>query len=378
MTFLYFCLLIIIYTFLFVCLFVVVFFLLIQKVINKYIYTYFSAVIMAQSTLILVAALLISTLSYCSAENVYCVTPTATSCSSCPHNSSHCATLSEYAQEAHLYFTSNTTMVFLPGDHVLHTNITVTSVARLIMHGESSSGNIVTIVCNGSVGLSFTSMVDFKIDSLAFTSCSRRYYVTPPGIPGWYTYISVHAALLLQYTQYAELVNCSFHHNHGTALVVNNTNITLENINFVQNHVYCKGDDNLGGGGIIATNSNLTFTGNTTFLDNRAFCGPLDYGVNGGAILAYGNTVLSFNGASTFINNSGTIGGAIYISGNTVLSFNGSSNFINNEAYYYHGGAIQATNALLNFNGTSNFINNLAANYGGAIITHNTLFSLLV
>ena len=274
--------------YLFVCLFVVVFFLLIQKVINKYIYTYFSAVIMAQSTLILVAALLISTLSYCSAENVYCVTPTATSCSSCPHNSSHCATLSEYAQEAHLYFTSNTTMVFLPGDHVLHTNITVTSVARLIMHGESSSGNIVTIVCNGSVGLSFTSMVDFKIDSLAFTSCSRRYYVTPPGIPGWYTYISVHAALLLQYTQYAELVNCSFHHNHGTALVVNNTNITLENINFVQNHVYCKGDDNLGGGGIIATNSNLTFTGNTTFLDNRAFCGPLDYGVNGGAILAYG------------------------------------------------------------------------------------------
>ena len=73
---------------------------------------------------VLVAALLINTLSYCSAENVYCVTPTATSCSSCPHNN-HCATLSEYAQEAELYFTSNTTMVFLPGDHVLDTNITV-------------------------------------------------------------------------------------------------------------------------------------------------------------------------------------------------------------------------------------------------------------
>ena len=93
---------------------------------------------MARSTpsIALVVALLINTLSYCSAENVYCVTPTATSCSSCPHNSTHCATLSEYAQEAELYFTSNTTMVFLPGNHVLDRNITVANVTRLTMHGE--------------------------------------------------------------------------------------------------------------------------------------------------------------------------------------------------------------------------------------------------
>ena len=81
---------------------------------------------MCQSTTViaLVAALLIKTLSYCSAENVYCVTPTATLCSSCPHNN-HCASLSEYAQDAKPYFISDTAMVFLPGDHVLDTNITV-------------------------------------------------------------------------------------------------------------------------------------------------------------------------------------------------------------------------------------------------------------
>ena len=72
-------------------------------------------------------------------------------------------------------------------------------------------------------------------------------------------------------------------------------------MNFVQNYVYCIGDDTLGGGGIAALWSNLTFTGNTTFLENKAHCGPVDYGVSGGAILAYGNTVLSFNGASRFI-----------------------------------------------------------------------------
>ena len=120
---------------------------------------------MAQFTLSLV--LVASLLSYCSAENVYCVTPTATSCSSCPHNN-HCATLSEYAQEAELYFTSNTTMVFLPGDHVLDRNITVANVSSLTMHGESSSGNIPTVVCTGSFHLIFINMVDLKIDSLGF------------------------------------------------------------------------------------------------------------------------------------------------------------------------------------------------------------------
>ena len=115
---------------------------------------------MAQFTtfIILVATLLINTHSNCSAENVYCVTPTAMSCSSCPQNYSYCATLSEYAQQAKLYFTSNTTMVFLSGDHILHTDITVTSVVRLTMRKQSSSGSAARIVCNGSVGLSFTSM----------------------------------------------------------------------------------------------------------------------------------------------------------------------------------------------------------------------------
>ena len=114
------------------------------------------------SFIVLVAALLINIISYCSAENVYCVTSTATSCSSCSHNSINCATLSEYAQEAEMYFTSNTNMVFLPGDHFLDVNITVANVTRLKMCRESSSGNIAPVVRNGSVGFGFTNMADFK------------------------------------------------------------------------------------------------------------------------------------------------------------------------------------------------------------------------
>ena len=104
----------------------------------------------SQPFIVLVAALFISTPSYCSAENVYCVTPNATSCSSCPHNSTNCTTLSEYAQEAELYFTSNTTMVFLPGNHTLNVNITVANVSRLTMRREPTQGDRATIVCKVS------------------------------------------------------------------------------------------------------------------------------------------------------------------------------------------------------------------------------------
>ena len=134
------------------------------------------------SFIVLVATLLITTLSYCSAQNVYCVTPTGTSCSSCPHTT-HCTTLSEYAQEVELYFTSNTTMAFMPGDHVLDRNITVANVARLTMYGVSSPINIdsmATVVHNGSVGFSFTDMVDFNIYSLAFTSYNRSWSYGSP------------------------------------------------------------------------------------------------------------------------------------------------------------------------------------------------------
>ena len=167
---------------------------------------------MVQSTPFIVhaAALLLSTLSCCSAENVYCVTPTqptATSCSPCPHNSK-CATLSDYAQQAKSFFTSNTTMVFLPGDHTLDMSITVAKISSLTMHGESSSA---TVICNGPVGLSFIGIADFKIHSLTFTSCGRSF--------DKYT----KSAVLLESIEYAELVNCSFHDNLGTALLVHHT-----------------------------------------------------------------------------------------------------------------------------------------------------------
>ena len=200
-------------------------------------------------------------------------------------------------------------MVFLPGHHVLETN------------------------SNGAVGLSFTSMVDFKIDSLAFTSHKRKHTITLLSI----SQAVVHVTLFLQYT-HAEIGNCSFHNHLGTALAVNNTNITLAGRNeFKCNHMLCGNILTAAGGAIAALDSNITFIGNTTLIDNNASCSAFRMVLGGGAISASGHTVLSFNGISNFINNSvdgsgGDGGGAIFTSGHTILHFSGTSNFINNSA----------------------------------------------
>ena len=251
-------------------------------------------------------------------------------------------------------------MVFLLGDHVLVTNVTVANITRLIMHGESSSGTIATVVCKGPVGWHFTSMVDFKIQSLSFTSCNRKH--------GLFS-----ATLLLQSTQTAELVNCSFHDNLGTALAVDNTNITLSgNSEFIHNRCeLCIA------GGIVALNSsNLTFSGNTTFLENWGGAIYKPSHGNGGAVYAFQNTTLTFCGTTNFVNNSAGYGGAIYALRNTVLNFFGTTNFINNTADYGAGGAIfTSNNTAVSFSGTNNFINNSAERGGAIYLIFNTTFS---
>ena len=220
------------------------------------------------------------------------------------------------------------------------------------MRGQSSSSNRATVVCSGSVGFSFTSMVDFKIDSLAFTSCSRKSITKPT--------LALNAAIFLQSTQYAELVNCSFHDNPATALVVNNASITLAGNNFTHNRA-------IGVRSAVAVHSsNLKFTRNITLYEN------IDNKLReseGGAIFTSDNSVLNFSGINNFINNSAKGGGAIFTSDNTVVNFSGINNFINNSAE--GGGAIYIFhNNVSNFNGTNNFINNSAVNdVGGAICT---------
>jgi len=138
------------------------------------------------------------------------------------------------------------------------------------------------------------------------------------------------------------------------------------------------------GCGITARNSNMTFTGTTTFLENSPGTAVLP-----GAIWVF-ESFLHFNGTNNFIgkvnsvqSTSNTSGGsgAVYATTGSFLSFNGVSNFSNNSAHY-GGGAIYADTALVanttvSFNGMSIFINN-SAGHGGAIYTqYNVVFRFI-
>ena len=280
-------------------------------------------------------------------------------------------------------------MVFLSGDHVIDRNITVVNVPRLTMWGEFSSNNMATIVRNGSVGFSFTNMVDFKIYFLAFTSYSRSWsYGSNP---------ASNSALFLQSIQNAELVNCSFHENIGTAFAVNNTSVTLVENKFMHNQCACRSFSEMHelGCGITTLNSYLTFTGNTYFHDNTQtafhsyancagaiwasvsslhFTGTnnfIDNSANGlnsvGAIYAQADTLLSFNGTSNFAHNSADVGGVIGTVDNVAFTFNGTNVFFNNSASDSGGAIFAGSNTLFNFIGTNEFSHNSAEHYGGAI-----------
>ena len=333
--------------------------------------------------IVLLAVLQLTTFSpYCSAENEYCVTPTPNLCSSCPHNVLSCISLSEFPQQV---ASPNITMVILPGDHVLNRNITISYKSKLIMRGDVSSGSQPTITCNRLVGFLLYHIEHVHVSSLSLTLCSRIYTIPPDlrakfllGLQCAYERF----AIFLFFTQYAELVNCSFHNNTGTALLVSNSNITFAGNNeFIHNHC-AESISCVQGGGIAARNSSLTFIGNTAFLENVANLA--------GAGIFMGNSWLISTGNIYFINNS-NLGhvvvpgvGEIFSAGTvwaseSKLHFSGTSNFINNTVWsdlFCAGGAIYAQiYTSVSFTGVSSFQQNSACAGGAIFLTNNSVLN---
>jgi len=130
----------------------------------------------------------------CSDHTKHYVKPTANT--PCPADP--CLTLLEYAQQTHHYFTSNTTLAFLPGDHVLSVNFMVENVSDFEIYAQqtttadnyTASGS--RIVCQGLVGLAFRNISHMKVHGLTFNSCGKgvvgyiydaeHYYPTTCGV----------------------------------------------------------------------------------------------------------------------------------------------------------------------------------------------------
>ena len=88
-----------------------------------------------------------------------------------------CHNLLEYISYPQCYFTSNTTIRFLPGLHLLEQNITVLGVKNLELVGGSVNGTKdpnAIIHCNGTqAGLIFKNITNFKIQKIMIVNCGR-------------------------------------------------------------------------------------------------------------------------------------------------------------------------------------------------------------
>ena len=278
-----------------------------------------------------------------------------------------CHTLSEYAQ-GH-FLTSDTTLIFLPGNHSLDRDIAITNVTRFVMVGDSASSleTASRIVCIGPHVFTFLNISQLHIYFLQITSCGSG---TVPAL----SVVSVsqvqilgsvfgNASLLVK----GSMLNCSgtnFSNSLGTGLVLSEAYVELHYSVFSNNS----------GGGINSTNSTLTLVGNNTFVNNSA-----DFG---GGISATESSIY-INGNIAFLDNSaGTSGGGVYLERSIFrLTYNGTMTFAGNiisssdvsTGVASTGGGISALNSGVYLEGNSNFIDSVAMYGGGLYLEHSQL-----
>ena len=314
----------------------------------------------------------------CSTENTYYITPTPDT--PCPGESCH--TLSQYAEDHFNNFSSNTTLVFLPGDHTLNhtTSFGLTDTLSdwrdtthhhypyhsLTLLGSPSSLPEATsrIVCTRSAGFAFSGITELHITALAFTSCGHG-----PAVSIWSVLNS-------------SIVNCTFQNKfswqwqdggcscEGGVISTLNSTLTLAGRTVQNNGGYHRGAlavvssiltltecmiQNNDGGALFAMDSVLTPTENI-FQSNTA--------EREGSLYIHQNNILILT-HNMFQNNSVIYaGGSLYVQANDILMLTGNE-FENNLAKY--GGALcAADNNILIFT-ENTFQDNLASSLGGAL-----------
>ena len=283
------------------------------------------------------------------------VRPTSTN-TSCPTHPCH--TLSEYAQDPGQYFNdSNLTLQFLPGNHTLDINLTITNIHKLEIHGALLPTKV---FCTSHVGFAFYNIHRVSIDDLAFVACATRRH----------TYYTTYYGLHLQSVQMVEIVDCTFQDSYGSALGVVDSRVVLRGNRFLNNCRLCSNgrcdgyhrDPRCYGGGVFARRSILSITGSSSFSGNSAD--------DGGGVYARYSSNVNISGNTTFSGNSARYsdGGGVsvhrsnvYISGNTTFSGNSASGL-------YGGGVSAWDSSNVNISGNTTFSDNSASFKGGGVI----------
>ena len=298
--------------------------------------------------------LVTSNLTTCSEHSIHYVKTTPDA--SCPADP--CLTLSQYAQQPYHYLTSNTTLLLLPGNHVLSVNFTVKKVSdfeiRSALLSSPAESQVVKIVCKGFVGFTFRNISKLAFHSLTFDSCGKGS-VEYSRLTNSADYQTAYG-IFVHSGEHTKITNCSFQEN---------VSLDLRGSNSFMNNCRCSNRNHTCiclGGGIHANTSILLFNGNNSFRDNLAEFG--------GGMFAYYSTV-TFNGYSTFRNNSAEVNAEGLFVWHSTVNFSGNCTFTDSSAKQDAGG-IQLWYSNVMASGIINFRNNAAKRFGGGIKVLNT------
>ena len=227
---------------------------------------------------------------------VYCVKPSnsTTSCS----NDHVCEDLQYYVSNSTFYFSSDTTLEFLPGQHSLvDVNASITGVSNLKLTGESKvctiEGHSIKpqIVCSNSSFL-FGNAANLTLSSLSFSNCG---WWVPSSLYG-HDNTTAKAALAFDTVLNLSLVSLSVSHSSGYGVLVYNTH----GHSVIRN---CSLTHNRGGVGYFGGN----------ILLNYIACFSLPPGTWQGSRVELANSVFSFGSFEDAQNTSGSIATGISV-----------------------------------------------------------------
>ena len=260
-----------------------------------------------------------------------------------------CVTISQFAANS-LHSITNVILIFLPGRNYLTNNISVSNLTHLSMVSENATAQV---ECAGDYSVSFTNIQQVHITNLEFIGCGGNQ--------------------MRNVTDFV-IQDATFTGNGGskTALELIRTRARIANVIFASNvrgkfktflvYRWGRSVSDWVGGGIIATNSNITIN-QSTFVSNRA-----SYG---GAIFAEEGSIININN-SMFINNSAINNGGVLHSNFSSITI-GTCDFNNNTARWYGGVVVAGYSSTVNSN-NSNYNNNNAGSVGGVVHGSRGLF----
>lgn len=279
--------------------------------------------------------------------------------SSCPDEP--CLTLQQYTEQE-IGFTSDSTIVFLSGNHHLQATVNLTGISDVVLKGDEKFN--VNISCEIEIGILCDAVTNITIYGLSFVNKIKEMpmtvfkFVNSNEIIIYATVFQGMEQSIAQplYIENSSITidNCHFERNFdGAIYALAESNLTLQNVAFTSNQRNDKG------GAIIAENCILVIIGNT-FIENLVhFNKSQRTNGFGGAIYVY-NSSLNMRGSNKFLNNSAKKGGAIYSEVSTFSSSGFLFLYNNGEgALYFNKSDGEITgnmNVTMNFGGGMSFL----------------------